>query len=56
VPWTRQQVKYLLSSGSPLSSEQQMKMKSELHANPAMGHKKKGSEALKKKKAFYGEQ
>lgn len=55
MPWTRQQVKYLLSSGSPLSSQQQTKMKGELHANPAMGHKKKGSAALKKKKAFYGE-
>lgn len=56
MPWTRQQVKYLLSSGSPLSSQQQAKMKGELHANPAMGHKKKGSAALKKKKSvFYGE-
>jgi hypothetical protein len=25
-------------------------MKGELHANPAMGHKRKGSAALKKKK------
>lgn len=49
MPWTRKQVKYLLSSGSPLSSGQQNKMKGELHANLAMGHKQKGS------KAFYGE-
>ena len=56
MPWTRQQVKYLLSSGSPLSGGQQQKMKGELHANPAMGHKKKGSKALKKpKSAFYGD-
>ncbi|HXF14689.1 MAG TPA: hypothetical protein VN517_16150 [Terriglobales bacterium] len=55
MPWTRQQVKYLLSSGSPLSGAQQTKMKGELHANPAMGHKRKGSAALKKSKAFYGE-
>jgi len=57
MPWTRQQVKYLLSSGSPLSGQQQTKMKGELHANPSMGHKKKGSAALKKakKSAFYGE-
>ena len=48
MPWTRQQVKYLLSSGSPLTSGQQTKMKGELHADPAMGHKKKGSSALKK--------
>lgn len=42
MPWTRRQVKYLLSSGSPLKSEQKDKMKSELHADPAMGHRKKG--------------
>jgi hypothetical protein len=48
MPWTRQQVKYLLSSGSPLTGQQRDKMKRELHANPAMGHKKKGSKALKK--------
>jgi len=48
MPWTRQQVKYLLSSGSPLSGLQQSKMKRELHASPSMGHKKKGSKALKK--------
>lgn len=39
--WTRQQVKYLLSKGSPLTAEQKSKMKGELHANPQMGHKKK---------------
>jgi len=42
MPWTRLQVKYLLSSGSPLSSGQKDKMKRELHANPKMGHKRKG--------------
>lgn len=42
MPWTRKQTKYLLSSGSPLSSAQKTKMKGELHANPKMGHKKKG--------------
>lgn len=46
MPWTRRQVKYLLSNGSPLSGEQKTKMKGELHANPAMGHEKKGSKAL----------
>lgn len=51
MPWTRQQVKYLLSSGSPLSGIQQSKMKRELHSDPSMGHKKKGSAALKKKSA-----
>lgn len=54
MPWTRQQVKYLLSNGSPLSGQQKTKMKGELHADPAMGHKKKGSAALKKNPAFYG--
>jgi hypothetical protein len=43
VPWTEKQTRYLLSSGSPLKPEQKDKMKSELHANPAMGHKKKGT-------------
>ena len=42
MPWTRRAVKYLLSSGSPLSDEQQAKMKRELHENPEMGHLKKG--------------
>lgn len=48
MPWTRAQVRLLLSKYSPLSSAQQDKMKSELHQNPAMGHAKKGSEELKK--------
>jgi hypothetical protein len=48
MPWTRKQVKKLLSSGSPLSAAQQDSMKAEMHANPAMGHAKKGSAALKK--------
>lgn len=43
MPWTRKQTKYLLSSGSPLSSQQKGKMKTELHQDPSMGHKKKGS-------------
>lgn len=47
-PWTAKQVRLLLSKVSPLSAEQQDKMKQELHQNPAMGHAKKGSEALKK--------
>ena len=47
MPWTRKQVKLLLSSGSPLSPEQQDKMKAELHANPKLGHAKKGSKGLK---------
>jgi hypothetical protein len=42
MPWTRQQVKYLLSKGSPLTDKQQTKMKGELHSDPAMGHFHKG--------------
>jgi len=42
MPWTRKQVRYLLSKVSPLTSGQRSKMIGELHANPAMGHKKKG--------------
>lgn len=41
MPWTPRQTRYLLSSGSPLSAEQKAKMKSELHANPALAHAKK---------------
>lgn len=41
MPWTEQQVRYLLSSASPLTDAQKEKMKKELHENPAMGHKKK---------------
>lgn len=48
MPWTEKQVRYLLSSGSPLSEAQKDADKAELHANPAMGHKKKGSSALKR--------
>lgn len=42
MPWTRQQVKYLLSGGSPLTGGQKSKMVGELHANPKMGHMRKG--------------
>jgi hypothetical protein len=49
MPWTRKQVKKLLSSGSPLSDEQKSKMRAELHGNPKLGHARKGSAALKKK-------
>lgn len=48
MPWTRRQVKYLLSKVSPLSSGEKTKMVGELHSDPAMGHKRKGSKALKK--------
>jgi hypothetical protein len=48
MPWTRKQVKYLLSKVSPLTSTQKTKMVGELHQNPAMGHAKKGSKELKR--------
>ena len=41
MPYTRQQVKYLLSNGSPLSAAKKEKMKSELHKNPKLGRMKK---------------
>jgi len=47
MPWTRQQVKFLLSDASPLSDEEKAKMKRELHANPSMGHMKKKSKKRK---------
>lgn len=50
MPWTRRQVRYLLSSGSPLTDAQKTKDKAELHANPAMGHMKKGISKLGSKK------
>jgi hypothetical protein len=46
MPWTPKQKRYLLSSGSPLTAEQRQKMLAELHANPALGHARKGSKAL----------
>ena len=48
MPWTRQEVKFLLSKGSPLSEEQKQKMKDELQEDPEMGHEKKGSKAMKR--------
>lgn len=48
MPWTPRQKRYLLSSGSPLSAGQKDKMKAELHADPSMGHAKKGSGVLKR--------
>lgn len=42
MPWTRKQVRFLLSKGSPLKTGQKSKMVGELHVNPAMGHKQKG--------------
>lgn len=42
MPYTRRQVKFLFSSGSPLSEGQKEKMHRELHANPEMGHMRKG--------------
>lgn len=50
MPYTRKQVRYLLSGGSPLDEAQKDKMKAELHSDPAMGHKRKGSAALKRKR------
>src|ERR1039458_8914453 len=48
MPWTPRQVRYLESSGSPLTSSQKDKMNAELHADPSLGHNKKGSSAMQK--------
>lgn len=42
MPWTENQVRYLLSSGSPLSEEQKKDMADELHEEPSLGHRKNG--------------
>jgi len=43
MPWTRKQVRFLLSKVSPLSESEKTNMKAELHENPEMGHKPRGS-------------
>ena len=43
MPYTRRQIRFLLSKVSPFSSIQKDKLKAELHENPALGHRKKGS-------------
>jgi hypothetical protein len=48
MPWTRKQVRLLLSKYSPLTAAQKAKDKQELHQNPSLGHAKKGSQELKK--------
>lgn len=49
MPWTPRQKRYLLSSVSPLTEKQKVKMKTELHEDPAMGHEKKGAKHGKQK-------
>jgi hypothetical protein len=48
MPFTRQQVKFLLSSGSPVSAAEKEKIKGELHADPSLGHARKGSSEMKR--------
>lgn len=48
MPYTRREVRFLLSKVSPLSSAQKAEMKTELDANPALGHHRKGSAAMKR--------
>jgi hypothetical protein len=43
MPWTPKQFRFLMSSGSPLSTAQKDKDKQEAHAEPSLVHKKKGS-------------
>ena len=48
MPWTRREVRFLLSKGSPLSPAKKAAMLAELRANPALGHARKSSAALKR--------
>jgi hypothetical protein len=54
MPWTRSQVKLLLSKGSPLEPEQKAKMHRELHANPQLGHARKGTAGMKRPRLSRG--
>lgn len=47
MPYTRRQVKFLLSKGSPFSDERKAKLERELHRDPSIGHARKGSDRLK---------
>ena len=53
MPWTEQQTRYLLSSGSPLSASKKNKMKAELRANPSFAHKEPGPDANAESRARY---
>jgi len=48
MPFTRKEVRFLESSGSPLTTEQKAKMNEELHENPSLGHMRKGSAEMKR--------
>lgn len=52
MPFSRKEVKFLFSSGSPLSAVQKERMHGELTENPAMGHMTKGSAAMKRGSRF----
>ena len=52
MPWTPTQTRYLLSSGSPLSAVQKENMKSELHADPSLAHRKKKKKRSRLAEAF----
>lgn len=54
MPWTRRQVRLLLSKVSPLNPEQKAKMHRELHANPQLGHARKGSTVLRRPRLSRG--
>lgn len=54
MPWTRKQVKYLLSKGSPLSESKKESMKAELHRDPSKGHMRKASKTSKHHSAMDG--
>lgn len=53
MPWTEQQTRFLLSSGSPFSESKKEEVKQELHADPSLGHKKPGPDANAKSVGRY---
>ena len=48
MPYTQREVRFLLSSASPFSNNKKDEVKTELHADPALGHQRRGSEAMKR--------
>lgn len=48
MPYTQREVRFLLSSASPFSNKKKDEVKAELHSDPALGHQRRGSEAMKR--------
>lgn len=48
MPYTQREVRFLLSNASPFSKQKKNEVKAELHEDPALGHQRRGSEAMKR--------